>query len=337
MTNQGENRIRPSSHSWVPRAISTRIISVGVICVLVSTTYASQSPGQFFRLSDDIDEGGVPGAVIVVDPLTGQVTTVTDFDDFHEFTIPYPTFHEHQLPEPLAHFGQSQLQSLGPDSFENLLNNDATFAAWVHVPVGKALELVRRVGYAGQSTVGIASTAILGDPAASIFNEPTDALPEFFLYRSEFNPSNSVQPYRISIVGMPDRREENASASEWQHVAMFNWWQFGIWTTYDQDGAISPLFPSTATAFNQPLYTSGLSVITLESPFPFWTGSQVGGQVGDLAIYSGLVSPGLVDQLSAHSPLAAPEPSSALLLISAVSIFSAAVRRRNNAAGLSHC
>lgn len=332
MAIENIERKRQYTHTWEPATSTKRAVLAGALCAWISLTSLSSAPGQFLRLADDINENGIPGAVVVVDPQTGQTTTVTDFDDLHEFSIPYPTFHEHQLPEPLAHFGRSQLQDLEADSFEHLLNNDATFSAWVQVPRGKAVELFRRVGFSGESTVGIASTAILGDSAASILNVPTSELPELFLFRSQFNPSNSVQPYRISIVGLREDGDENAGTSEWQHVALFNWSQMGIWTTYDPQGAISPLFSSAATVFNQPLFASGISVVTLDSPFPFWTAGQVGGQVGDLTVYPGLLSPGLVNQLAAHRPLAAPEPSSAWLLLSSLSIVSVAARRRKNAA-----
>jgi hypothetical protein len=43
----------------------------------------------FFRLTDDIDQDGIAGAIIVVDPSTGLLTTVHDFDDLHTFNIAF--------------------------------------------------------------------------------------------------------------------------------------------------------------------------------------------------------------------------------------------------------
>ncbi len=43
----------------------------------------------FFRLTDDIDEDGIFGSIIIVDPVTGQLTTMTDFDDLHTFNIAF--------------------------------------------------------------------------------------------------------------------------------------------------------------------------------------------------------------------------------------------------------
>lgn len=43
----------------------------------------------FFRLTDDIDEDGVPGAIVIVDPQTGLITTLTDFDDLHTFNVAF--------------------------------------------------------------------------------------------------------------------------------------------------------------------------------------------------------------------------------------------------------
>jgi len=43
----------------------------------------------FFRLTDDIDEDGIPGAIVIIDPVTGLLTTMTDFDDLHEFNIAF--------------------------------------------------------------------------------------------------------------------------------------------------------------------------------------------------------------------------------------------------------
>jgi Putative beta barrel porin-7 (BBP7) len=43
----------------------------------------------FVRLTDDIDEDGIPGAIIVIDPVTGLVSTITDFDDLHTFNIAF--------------------------------------------------------------------------------------------------------------------------------------------------------------------------------------------------------------------------------------------------------
>jgi hypothetical protein len=46
-------------------------------------------PISFFRLTDDVDEDGIVGNVVVVDPVSGQLTTMTDFDDLHTFSIAF--------------------------------------------------------------------------------------------------------------------------------------------------------------------------------------------------------------------------------------------------------
>lgn len=51
----------------------------------------------FSRLTDDINEGGVSGAIIVVDPNTGQLTTLTDFPDLHTFNIAFDQSSEEQF------------------------------------------------------------------------------------------------------------------------------------------------------------------------------------------------------------------------------------------------
>jgi Putative beta barrel porin-7 (BBP7) len=43
----------------------------------------------FIRLTDDIDEDGIPGAIIIIDPVTGLLTTMTDFDDLHTFNVAF--------------------------------------------------------------------------------------------------------------------------------------------------------------------------------------------------------------------------------------------------------
>ncbi len=40
-----------------------------------------------FRLTDDIDQDGIPGAFFVFDEETGEVSFITDFDDLHQFNI----------------------------------------------------------------------------------------------------------------------------------------------------------------------------------------------------------------------------------------------------------
>src|SRR3989304_5023020 len=55
----------------------------------------SEIPGMeneavnFIRLTDDINEDGIPGAAIIVDPVTGALSTFTDFDDLHTFNIAF--------------------------------------------------------------------------------------------------------------------------------------------------------------------------------------------------------------------------------------------------------
>jgi hypothetical protein len=43
---------------------------------------------QFVRLTDDLDEDGIPGAIVVITP-DGLLTTLTDFDDLHQFNIAF--------------------------------------------------------------------------------------------------------------------------------------------------------------------------------------------------------------------------------------------------------
>jgi hypothetical protein len=49
----------------------------------------------FFRLTDDINENGIPGAIQIIDPNTGLLTTVTDFGDLHEFNIAFERLEVH--------------------------------------------------------------------------------------------------------------------------------------------------------------------------------------------------------------------------------------------------
>ncbi len=44
---------------------------------------------NFIRLTDDINQNGIPGALIIVDPANGQLTTMTDFDDLHTFNVAF--------------------------------------------------------------------------------------------------------------------------------------------------------------------------------------------------------------------------------------------------------
>lgn len=41
----------------------------------------------FYRIIDDINEDGIPGAIVTLDPNTGLLSTMTDFDDLHEFNV----------------------------------------------------------------------------------------------------------------------------------------------------------------------------------------------------------------------------------------------------------
>jgi hypothetical protein len=43
----------------------------------------------FFRLTDDINQNGVPGSIVIIDPVTGLLTTLTDFGDLHQFNIAF--------------------------------------------------------------------------------------------------------------------------------------------------------------------------------------------------------------------------------------------------------
>jgi hypothetical protein len=52
----------------------------------------------FVRITDDINENGIPGAVLIVDPTSGNVTTLTDFGDLHTFDIAYDRVSVDQIP-----------------------------------------------------------------------------------------------------------------------------------------------------------------------------------------------------------------------------------------------
>ena len=52
-----------------------------------ASTEDDDIPVEFFRLADDIDEDGVPGAGIVVDEDGNVILLFTDFDDLHKFDI----------------------------------------------------------------------------------------------------------------------------------------------------------------------------------------------------------------------------------------------------------
>ena len=45
------------------------------------------TPIRFFRLADDIDEDGIPGAGFILDPDGNLILLFTDFDDLHKFNI----------------------------------------------------------------------------------------------------------------------------------------------------------------------------------------------------------------------------------------------------------
>ncbi len=49
----------------------------------------NQGQITFIRLTDDINENGIPGALIIVDPVTGALTTITDFGDLHTFNVAF--------------------------------------------------------------------------------------------------------------------------------------------------------------------------------------------------------------------------------------------------------
>ena len=55
----------------------------------------SEIPGMenesinFVRLTDDIGADGIAGAIVIVDPVSGLLTTMTDFDDLHTFNIAF--------------------------------------------------------------------------------------------------------------------------------------------------------------------------------------------------------------------------------------------------------
>ena len=52
--------------------------------------YGTSSDGgdiPFFRIADDVNNNGVAGSIVIVDPVTGQISILTDFDDLHTFNI----------------------------------------------------------------------------------------------------------------------------------------------------------------------------------------------------------------------------------------------------------
>lgn len=50
---------------------------------------ASGSGYSYYSLTDGINENGVSGAIIIVDPTTGLISTMTDFGDLHAFNIAF--------------------------------------------------------------------------------------------------------------------------------------------------------------------------------------------------------------------------------------------------------
>jgi hypothetical protein len=62
---------------------------VGNYGATVEPNVDNQGQITFIRLTDDIDEDGIPGAIIIVDPVTGALTTMTDFGDLHTFNIAF--------------------------------------------------------------------------------------------------------------------------------------------------------------------------------------------------------------------------------------------------------
>ena len=75
----------PQSVRWQLRPESTR---------LTPTIRITTSRFRSFALPDDINENGVPGAVIVQHP-DGSLTTLTDFGDLHEFNIAFERLEVH--------------------------------------------------------------------------------------------------------------------------------------------------------------------------------------------------------------------------------------------------
>jgi hypothetical protein len=54
-----------------------------------SVTGTDDGSYNVFRLTDDINDNGVPGSIIIVDPDTGLLTALTDFGDLHTFNIAF--------------------------------------------------------------------------------------------------------------------------------------------------------------------------------------------------------------------------------------------------------
>jgi hypothetical protein len=51
-----------------------------------------------YRISDDASGNGIFGSVVIVDPATGQLTVLTDFDDLHTFSIGFDRASMSQIP-----------------------------------------------------------------------------------------------------------------------------------------------------------------------------------------------------------------------------------------------
>jgi hypothetical protein len=96
---------------------------------------------QFFRIADDINSNGGTGAVVVVDPNTGALATITDFGDLHEFNIAFDRM------DPSTEFGFQTVDLCGVlwlnDDGDPNAKKDRTFmsARSEDVPVRHDVEL----------------------------------------------------------------------------------------------------------------------------------------------------------------------------------------------------
>ena len=52
----------------------------------------------FFRLTDDINQNGVPGSIVIIDPITGTPVFLTDFGDLHQFNIAFDRINAGLIP-----------------------------------------------------------------------------------------------------------------------------------------------------------------------------------------------------------------------------------------------
>jgi len=68
-------------------ALGTQVGPMAYVGNYGASTEDDEAEIEFFRIADDIDEDGVPGAGVIVDPDGNVILVFTDFGDLHEFNI----------------------------------------------------------------------------------------------------------------------------------------------------------------------------------------------------------------------------------------------------------